>query len=81
MTNDRHGRIYASGAHESLPAIDSLRVCAADPEEHARREREHKERNQEISRLLAAKGFGLTGREPLSVLINRRLSVDPDLAR
>lgn len=78
MTNDRHGRIHASGAHESLPAIQSFRVCATDPEEDARRKREFLARNQEVSRTLTEKGFGVTGHEPGGVLINRYLHLNPD---
>ncbi len=73
MTNDRHVRLYASGICESLPAVQGLRFCSNDPEEDARWEAEYFAGNEEVARMLEAKGFGLRGDEPGGVQINRFL--------
>lgn len=76
MTNDRHVRIYANGKRESLLAIQSMRPASPDPQEDARLEVEHLSKNQQIARMLEAKGFGLEGDEPGGVQINRFLSLE-----
>jgi len=64
MTDDRHVRIYSDGFCEDLPAIRGLRLCSSDPEEDARLEAAYYAENQEVSRMLREKGFGLSGDEP-----------------
>ena len=73
MTDDTHTRIREDGTREALPAIQSLRVVASDPEEDARQEAEYYARNQAVAKMLEEKGFGPTGDEPGGVLINRFL--------
>jgi len=76
MTNDRHVRLYADGTSEGLPTITEFRVCSNDPEEDKRLEAEYFAENRRISELLEAKGFGLSGEEPVSVSVNRALQTD-----
>jgi hypothetical protein len=71
MTNDRHVRIRVEGAAESLPALQSMLQWSADPEEAARFRDEHNGHNQKVAEILRAKGFGLTGGEPLITWANR----------
>jgi hypothetical protein len=78
MTNDRHVRLRASGATESLPAILGMRFCSDDPVEDARLEKEYHAHNMEVNRILEEKGFGLRGDEPGAVQINRFLHLQPD---
>ena len=73
MTDDSHVRIYSDGRVEALPAIDPFVLTSSDPEEAARLEAEELARNQEISEMLAEKGFGLAGDEPGGVQMNRAL--------
>jgi hypothetical protein len=63
MTNDQHLRLRASGISESLPAMQDFHLCSDDPEEDARLEAEYFARNQEVGRMLEAKGFRLLGRQ------------------
>ena len=73
MTNDHHVRLRDGVRPESLPAIACGRIVSPDPEEDARRDAEYVARNRSIARMLDEKGFGMTGDEPGSVLINRFL--------
>lgn len=79
MTDDRHVRIYASGEREELPTIQSFRPCSDDPVEDQRLADELFAKNQQVAALLESKGFGLDGSEPVSVLINRIVRVNPDM--
>jgi hypothetical protein len=75
MTSDSHVRVRADGSEEELPTISSMRwKMSEDPVEDARLAEEHLAENQRISEMLAAKGFGMEGDEPLSVQITRALS-------
>ena len=76
MTDDRHVRIYSDGRVESLPAIETFVMTSSDPEEAARLEAKERARNQEISELLAEKGFGFEGDEPGGVQMNRSLRLE-----
>jgi hypothetical protein len=73
---DDHVRIYADGRCVDLPCLSSIRACSKDPEKDAVLEAEHRAENQAIARLLEEKGFGLTGEEPLSVGLNRFLTLN-----
>jgi hypothetical protein len=73
MTSDRHVRVYADGRCERLPTIRELHLVSQDPEENARLEAEYFAENRRVAALLKAKGFGLVGDEPGSVLVNRFL--------
>jgi hypothetical protein len=73
MTDDRHVRIHIDGTCESLPAIETFRLCSEDPLEDKRLDDEFTSNNKKVSEMLQAKGFGLTGNEPGSVQINRFL--------
>ena len=64
MTDDSHTRIREDGAHESLPAIQSGRFMASDPEEDALAEAEYFARNQAIAKILNEKGFGPGDEQP-----------------
>lgn len=57
MTDDRHERLYESGRSAHLPAIVSFRQVSADPTEDARLETKYFRTNQEVGRMLTAKGF------------------------
>ncbi|MXW52508.1 MAG: hypothetical protein F4X44_08100 [Gammaproteobacteria bacterium] len=74
MTNDSHVRIRSDGTVEVLPALMEIRWVHEDPEEDARLEREWYKKNREIMTALEQKGFGLTGSEHPSFLINTHLS-------
>jgi len=78
MTDDRHVRIYAGGERENLPTIQSFRPCSDDPAEEKRLEADFVAENQRVAALLEDKGFGLDGSEPVSVVINRIVRVDPN---
>lgn len=71
MTIDSHVRIRADGAVEHLPALEEMFVGSDDPAEHARLKAEFLRGNREIGQLLDAKGFGLSGDEPLSNQVRR----------
>jgi len=71
MTHDSHTRIREDGTVQALPALEEMYVGSEDPEEQARLESEFFQRNREIGKLLEAKGFGLSGDEPLSNQIRR----------
>ena len=57
MTDDAHVRIRSDGQIESLPAMQSFRLCADDPEEDKRLEAAFRAENRGIRRLLREKGF------------------------
>lgn len=57
MTDDSHRRIYEDGTEESLDALSSIRRVSKDPEEDKRLEEEYYQHNQEVTRMLADKGF------------------------
>lgn len=78
MTSDAHIRIRPDGRCENLPTLSSLRVLSKDPIKDARLEAEFHAENQEVARLLEAKGFGLAGDEPPSIGIQRYLLKHPD---
>jgi hypothetical protein len=78
MTDDQHVRLRDSGEAEWLPSIVGMRVCSDDPAEDARLAEEHHARNEEVSRMLEEKGFGLRGDEPGGVQINRVLRLQQD---
>jgi len=71
MTTDSHTRIRADGLVEGLPALAEMFVGSDDPAEHARLKAKFVEENRKIAQLLEAKGFGLSGDEPLSNQIRR----------
>jgi len=73
MTDDVHVRVYSDGSTESLPAIQGMRIASDDPEEDARLEAEYRAKNKRIVAMLEAKGFGVTGDEPMGVQVNRFL--------
>lgn len=73
MTSDDHNRVHVSGRTESLPVLREMRRASDNPEEDARFEAEFYEANQRVARMLAAKGFNLSGDEPGGVQINRIL--------
>ena len=79
MTDDRHVRIYSSGQREDMPTIQSFRPCSDDPVEDQRLADDLFAKNQRVAALLESKGFGLDGSEPVSVLINRIVRVNPDM--
>ena len=71
MTTDSHTRIRADGAVEHLPALEEMFIGSNDPVENARLKAELLAGNRRIAQLLEAKGFGLSGDEPLSNQIRR----------
>ena len=71
MTTDSHTRIRADGAIEHLPALEEMFIGSDDPAEHARLKAKSLEQNRKIIQLLEAKGFGLSGDEPLSNQVRR----------
>lgn len=71
MTTDSHTRIRADGAIEHLPALEEMFIGSDDPAEHARLKAKSLEQNRKIMQLLEAKGFGLSGDEPLSNQVRR----------
>lgn len=73
MTNDSHARIYADGRVEGLESLWEMRQSSNDPDEDARLENEFWEHNERVAKLLEAKGFGLTGDEHGSAIVNRGL--------
>ena len=77
MTDDRHTRVYEDGHIEDLPTIISMYRVTQDPEESARIKADFYARNQEVTAMLAEKGFGLSANDPGGVQINRYLHVWP----
>ncbi len=73
MTNDSHVRIYEDGRVEGLESLWEMRRSSEDPDEDARLENEFWEHNEGVAKLLEAKGFGLTGDEHGSAIVNRGL--------
>ena len=71
MTNDSHVRIREDGSVASLPSLNDMFIGSEDPAENTRLKAEFHQRNKEIAELLKAKGFGLSGDEPLSNQIRR----------
>ena len=71
MTNDRHIRIRNDGSVSFLPSLNDSRVGSDNPEEDALLEAQFLQRNRHVAKLLQAKGFGLSGDEPLSNQIRR----------
>lgn len=57
MTDDKHVRIYTDGQVEDLPALSSIRLISKDPMEDKRLEDEYYQKNQQVTRMLAEKGF------------------------
>ena len=77
MTSDSHTRIRKDGTVEAVPALLEMFVGSEDPEENAKLRAAFFEKNGRIVELLEAKGFGLSGDEPLSNQI-RRIQVTED---
>lgn len=78
MTNDRHVRVYVDGTVEGLPALHEGRICSDDPEEDERLEQEFQSTNRKIMDLLDEKGFGISGQEHISFLVQKyQLGVFP----
>jgi len=71
MTTDSHTRIREDGSVEGLPALEEMFIGSDNPEEHARLKATFIEENRKIAQLLEAKGFSLSGDEPLSNQIRR----------
>ena len=71
MTNDSHIRIREDSSVEALPSLAEMFIGSDDPAEHARLKAKSIEENRKIAQLLEAKGFGLSGDEPLSNQIRR----------
>jgi hypothetical protein len=76
MTGDCHVRIREDGSPEGLPELYSWCRRSDDPVEDARLLEEHRRENEEVAKMLEAKGFGVTGNEPGGVLINRYLTLN-----
>lgn len=68
-----HCRIYESGEKHALPNMWEWYQVTGDPVTDAKEEEAYFKHNQGISRLLAEKGFGMDGDEPLGVQINTLL--------
>ncbi len=73
MTNDRHVRIRSNGSEKTLPALDGMRIVYKDPEEDAKSQREWAERTSKTMQMLEEKGFGISGSEHGSFVINTHL--------
>lgn len=72
MTNDRHHRVRVDGSLDWLPAFNiGMRVISEDPEEDARLEKEYREHDQNVMKMLNKKGFGITGTEHTSFLVQK----------
>lgn len=78
MGGDEHVRLRANGEAELLPSLEWAFAVGADPQRAQTNEREFYRRNQEVSALLAAKGFGLQGDEDFLTQVNRQLVTQPD---
>ena len=73
MTSDSHVRIHEDGRVESLESLWEMRRTSDDPAEAERLEDEFWEHNEQVARVLEAKGFGLQGDEHGSAIVNRGL--------
>ncbi len=78
MTDDRHVRLRPSGAHESLPALCTMRLASQNPAEDARLHAESIEANRRTEELLRQKGFSLSGAEPILIQLNRYLATNDE---
>lgn len=78
MTNDRHLRVYVDGTVQGLPTLLDFRICSDDPQEEERREQEFQSTNRKVMELLDKKGFGISGQEHPSFLVQKyQLGVFP----
>lgn len=71
MTNDQHKRLYANCNAKTLPAIETLRPASDDPEMDHRMQAAFDAKQQETMRMLNEKGFGMSGGEHFSLLVQR----------
>ena len=81
MTNDRHERIRSDGTHESLETISEFYVIPKDSTKAEAAKKEFFERNRAVDKMLREKGFGITGKEHGSALVNRWLLTTPEEER
>lgn len=78
MTNDRHARVYVDGTHQGLPTFLDFRIFTGDSQEDERREQEYQSHNRKVMELLDEKGFGISGQEHPSFLVQKyQLGVFP----
>ncbi len=68
-----HCRLYENGERQNLPAMWEVCRVTGDPVADAKERDVFLKHNLEISNLLAEKGFGMEGNEPLSVQVNTLL--------
>ena len=68
-----HCRIYESGEKQGLPTMWEVCRVTGDPVADAEEKEAFFKHNQGISKLLAEKGFGMDGDEPLGVQVNTLL--------
>ena len=80
MTDDRHGRLYADGEKEDLPAMAGSYATSPDAtkaEQEAVRAKFFAD-NQAVEKLLEEKGFVMTDQAHGSAQINRFFQTRPD---
>ena len=78
MAGDQHVRLRADGKMASLPSLEWAYSVVDDPQEARTIEEDFYRRNQEVSAMLAAKGFGLQGDEDLLTQVNHQLVTRSD---
>ena len=75
MTNDRHGRLYADGEGEYLPAMEAHYIQGATVEEEKAARHKFFAYNQAVDKLLEEKGFVMTDQAHTRARISRYLLI------
>ena len=65
-----HYRLYESGGQKNLPTPWDVYPVTGDPVADAKEKEAFFAHNQEVAKLLAKKGFGMEGDEPLGAQLN-----------
>lgn len=68
-----HYRLYANGERQNLPTPWDVYQITGDPIADAKAKEAFLAHNQEVASLLAEKGFGIEGNEPLGIQLNSLL--------
>lgn len=68
-----HYRLYESGERKNLPTPWDVYPVTGDPVADAKEKEAFLAHNQEVGKLLANKGFGMEGDEPLGIQVNALL--------
>lgn len=78
MAGDEHVRLRANGEMAALPSLAWAYSVVDDPQEGQAIEEDFYHRNQEVSAMLAAKGFGCQGDEDFLTQVNHQLVTRSD---